>query len=162
MCAIEENENLQKKIISLKIDREEANRREDFLNIKLKQKDDICEKREAEIVSLRKELEQIKRIWQSSLALDNIPNTQRPQHDKSGIGFKGESSSTKNNSSSYANVLSYHPKEENSSQEKGHISKPRFEERATLRKNCDSSYGYHNKYQTIFLQHCYNCKNFGH
>ena len=74
-CIIEENENLQKKIISLKIEREEAKRREDFLNIKLKEKDDICEKREVEIVSLRKELEQIKRSWESSLALDNILNT---------------------------------------------------------------------------------------
>jgi len=153
MNAIEENENLQKKIISLKIEREEAKRREDFLNIKLKEKDDICEKREAEIMSLRKKLEQIKRSWQSSLTLDNILNTQRPQLDKSGIGFKGESSSTKNNARSYADVLSCHPKEEKSSQEKGRISKPRFEERATPRKNVDSSYGYYNRYQTIFLGH---------
>ena len=52
MNAIEENENLQKRIICLKIEREEEKRREYFLNIKLKEKDDICEKREAEIVSL--------------------------------------------------------------------------------------------------------------
>ena len=45
MNSIEEIENLQKKIISLKIEREEAKIREDFLNIKLKEKDDICEKR---------------------------------------------------------------------------------------------------------------------
>ena len=131
------------------------------MNIKLKEKDDICEKHEVEIVSVRKELEKIKRSWQSSLALDNILNTQRPQHDKSRIFFKGESSSTKNNARIYADVLSCHPKEEKSSQEKGHISKPRFE-RATPRKNVDSSYGYYNRYQTIFLRHCYNCKNFGH
>ena len=48
------------------------------MNIKLKEKDDICEKREAKIISLRKELEQVKRSWQSSLALDNILNTQKP------------------------------------------------------------------------------------
>ena len=65
MSAIEENENLRKKIISLKIEKEEAKIREDFLNNKLKEKDDICEKREAEIISLRKELEQVKRIWKS-------------------------------------------------------------------------------------------------
>ena len=88
------------------------------MNIKLKEKEDICEKREAEIISLRKELEQVKRSWQSSLALDNIFDTQRPQHDKSRIGFKGESSSTKNNARSYADVLSCHPKEEKSSCQK--------------------------------------------
>ena len=55
------------------------------MNIKLKEKDDISEKREAEIKSLRKELEQVKRSWQSSLALENIPNTQRPQHEKCGL-----------------------------------------------------------------------------
>ena len=110
------------------------------MNIKLKEKDDICEKREAEIVSLRKELEQVKRSWQSSLALDNILNTQKSQHDKSGIGFKGESSSTKNNAKSYADVLSCHPKEDKSShQEQSPISKPRIEERATPRKNVGSS-----------------------
>ena len=90
MSAIEENENLQKKIISLKIEREEAKIREDFLKIKLKEKDAICEKCEVEIISLRKELDQVKRSWHSSLALENILNTKKPQHDKYGIGFKGE------------------------------------------------------------------------
>ena len=56
MSSIEENENLQKMIFSLKIEKEEAKRREDFLNITLKEKNDNCEKCEAEIVSLRKEL----------------------------------------------------------------------------------------------------------
>ena len=87
-----------------KVEKEEAKWRED-----------ICEKREAQKVSLRKELEQVKRSWQSSQALDNILNTQKPQYDKSGIGFKGESSSTKNNARSYASILSSHPKEEKSS-----------------------------------------------
>ena len=64
----------------------------------------------AEIISLRKELEQVKSSWQSSLALDNIFNTQKSQHDNSRIGFKGESSSTKNNARIYAHVLSCHPK----------------------------------------------------
>ncbi len=64
---------------------------------KLKEKEEACEEREAEIVSLRKELEQVKKGWKISQILDTILNNQKPQHDKSGIGFKGESSSTKNN-----------------------------------------------------------------
>ena len=51
-------------------------------------------------------MEQVKKGWESSKILDIILNDQKPQHDKSGIGFKGESSSTKNNAKSYADVLS--------------------------------------------------------
>lgn len=40
---------------------------------------------------------QVKNSWQCYQTLDNILNSQRPQYDKSGIGFKGESSSTKEN-----------------------------------------------------------------
>ena len=58
------------------------------MNNKLKEKEDICEKCEAEIVSLRKELEQFERSWKSSQALDNILNTQKPQYEKSGIVSK--------------------------------------------------------------------------
>eukprot|EP00253_Pinus_taeda_P001537 PITA_01537 len=56
MSAIEENEKLRNKIILLKVENEETKRREDLLKNKLKEKEEVCEKREAEIVSLRKEL----------------------------------------------------------------------------------------------------------
>lgn len=111
ISAIEENEKLRNKIISLKVENEETKRREDLLKNKLKEKE-ACEEHEAEIVSLRKELEQVKKGWKGSQILDTILNNQKPQHDKSGIGFKGESSSTKNSVKSYANVLSNNPKEE--------------------------------------------------
>lgn len=64
------------------------------------------------VVSLRKELEQIKKGYKSSQILETILKNQKPQHDKSRIGFKGESSSTKNNAKSYADALSYNPKDE--------------------------------------------------
>ena len=84
-------------------------------------------------------MEQVKRSWQSSQALDKIISTQKPQYDKSGIGFKGESSSMKNNARGYVDILSCHPKEEKSSrQEQRPISNPRNEGRATPRKNDDS------------------------
>ena len=90
------------------------------MNNKLKEKQDICEKCETKFVSVRKELDQAKMSWKSSRTLDNILNAQRPQYDKSGIGFKGESSSTKENMNeeiqrSYADILSSHPKEKKSS-----------------------------------------------
>lgn len=43
MSAIEENEKLLNKIISLKVEKEEAKRREDLLKNKLKEKEEICE-----------------------------------------------------------------------------------------------------------------------
>ena len=44
-----------------KVEKEEAKRRENLLKNKLKEKEEICENHEAEIVSLRKELEQVKK-----------------------------------------------------------------------------------------------------
>lgn len=57
MSAIEENEKLWKKFISLKVEKEEAKRSGDFLNNKLKEKEEICEKRETKIVLLKKEFD---------------------------------------------------------------------------------------------------------
>lgn len=109
ISAIEENEKIQNKLISLKVENEEIRRREYFLEAKLKEKEETCEEREAEIVSLRKELEQIKKGCKSSQILETILKNKKPQHDKSGIGFKGECSSTKNSVKSYADALSYNP-----------------------------------------------------
>ena len=88
------------------MENEEIRRREDFLEAKLKEKEETCEEREAKIVSLRKELEQIKKGCKSSQILETIMKNQKPQHDKFGIGFKGESSSTKNSAKIYADALS--------------------------------------------------------
>ena len=52
---IQENENLRNKIISHKVEKEEAKRREEFLNNRLKENKEICENCEVEIVSLGKE-----------------------------------------------------------------------------------------------------------
>ena len=106
-------------------------------------------------------MEQVKKSWESSQTLDNILNAQKPQYDKFRIGFKGESSSTKDNTRSYVDILSSNPKEEKSSHQR-HISNPKNEERVTPRKNVDSNHGYYNRYQTICFGHCYYCKNFGH
>ena len=106
-------------------------------------------------------MEQVKKSWESSQTLDIILNAQKPQYDKSGIGFKGESSSTKNNARSYADILSNNPKEEILFHERA-ISNPKNEERVTPRKNVDSNLCYYNKYKTIFFGHCFYCKNFGH
>ena len=162
------------------------------MEAKLKEKEETCEEREAEIVSSRKELEKIKKGCKSSQILDTILKNQKPQHDKSGIGFKGESSSTKNSAKSYADALSCNPKDEKVCYQKC-IPNPKNEERITPKKNVESNHGHYNKYKpvlhqgpiknpknkggviprkevnsncgcfkTIFLRHCFHCKNFGH
>ena len=190
ISAIKENEKLRNKIISLKVENEEIRRREDLLEAKLKEKEETCEECKTEIVSLRKELEQIKKGCKSSQILETILKNQKPQHDKSRIGFKGESSSTKNNVKSYVDELSYNPKDEkctpnpkneeritpkkNMESNHGHYSKykpvlhqgpiknPKNEGEVIPRKEIDSNHGCFNKYKTIFLGHCFHCKNFGH
>ena len=83
-------------------------------------------------------MEQVKKGWKSSQILDTILNNQKPQHEKSGIGFKGESSSSKNNAKIYANVLTSNPKEERLFHQRL-IPDPKNEERVTPRNNVDSN-----------------------
>eukprot|EP00253_Pinus_taeda_P003535 PITA_03535 len=151
ISAIEENENLWNKIISLKVEKEETRRRENLLETKLKEKEETCKEREAEIVSLRKELEQVKKGWKSSQILETILKSQKPQHDKSGIGFKGESSITKNSVKRYDDALSGNPKEEKVCHRRC-IPDLKNEERITTKKNVDSNHGYYNKYKLVFHQ----------
>lgn len=146
ISAIEENEKLRNKIISLKVENEEIRRREDLLEEKLKEKEETYKERATEIVSLRKELEKIKKGCKSSQILETILKNQKPQHDKSGIGFKAESSTTKNNVKSYADALSYNPKDENCTPD------PRNEERITPKKNVESNHGHYSKYKPVLHQ----------
>ena len=133
------------------MENEEIKRREDLLEAKLKEKEETCEEREAEIVSLRKELEQIKKGCKSSQILDTIMKNQKPQHDKSGIGFKGESSSTNNNAKSYADALSCNPKDEKVSYQKC-ITDSKNQERVIPKKNVESNHGHYNKYKPVLHQ----------
>lgn len=125
--AIEEKERLRKnigklsqEIISLKIEKEEAKRMNEVLNNKLKEKEETCEKLEVEVVSLKRELDKVIKSLKSSQALDIILNTQRPQHDKSRLGYIGETSNLNENTSihheeeprSYDDALHNHPRNE--------------------------------------------------
>jgi hypothetical protein len=52
----------------------------------LEEKDSIIENLEAKIVTLRKYVQQ-KNMQNNSKVLDNIINSQRPHHEKSGLGY---------------------------------------------------------------------------
>jgi hypothetical protein len=91
------SEELEQMISNLKIQVEEDKRIEEALKEQLEEKDRIIGNLEAEIVTLRKYLQQ-KNMQNNSKVLDNIINSQRPHHDKSGLGYnqteRGSSSKT--------------------------------------------------------------------
>jgi hypothetical protein len=80
--SVKENEQI---IIDLKTQLQESKRIEEILTEQLNEKQQDCEKREAEIVLLKKELEKGKnhsRFENSSKILDDILNSQRSPNDK--------------------------------------------------------------------------------
>jgi hypothetical protein len=82
-------------ITNLKVQIEEDKRIDEALKEQLEGRDRIIENLEVEIVTLRKDLQ--KKIMQNnSKFLNDIISSQRPNHDKSGLGYN----QTENGSSS--------------------------------------------------------------
>jgi predicted nucleic acid-binding Zn-ribbon protein len=72
-------------IIPLKTQIEEAKRVEEHLKNKINEKDESCDKLEAEIVDIRKKVEKSNKFFNSSKILDEILESQRSPYDKSGL-----------------------------------------------------------------------------
>jgi hypothetical protein len=87
----EDNKELEQMIKNLKVQIEEA------LKEQLEERDGIIENLEAEIVTLRKDIQK-KNMQNRSKVLNDIISNQRPNHDKSRLGYnqieKGSSSKT--------------------------------------------------------------------
>ena len=73
-------------ITKLKVQIEEDKRIEEALKEQLEEKDKIIGNLEAEIVTLRKDLQK-KNMQNNSKVLNDIINSQRPNHDKFGLGY---------------------------------------------------------------------------
>jgi hypothetical protein len=90
-------QELEQLIKILKVQIEEDKRIEEVLKEQLKERDKIIGNFEAEIVTLRKDIQE-KNMQNNSKVLDNIISSQKPHHDKSGLGYnqteKGSSSKT--------------------------------------------------------------------
>jgi vacuolar-type H+-ATPase subunit H len=71
-------------ITNLKVQIEEDKIIEEALEEQLEERDRIIENLEAEIVTLRKDIQK-KNMQNSSKVLNDIINSQRPNHDKSGL-----------------------------------------------------------------------------
>jgi hypothetical protein len=93
----EDTQELEQMITNLKVQIEEDKRIEEALKEQLEERDKIIGNLEAEIVTLRKDLQK-KNMQNNSKVLDDIINSQKPHHDKSGLGYnqteKGSSSKT--------------------------------------------------------------------
>jgi chromosome segregation ATPase len=73
-------------IVHLKTQIEEAKRIEELLKNQINEKEESYCKLEAEIVDLRKKVENSNKFLNSSLILDEILESQRSPYDKSGLG----------------------------------------------------------------------------
>jgi seryl-tRNA synthetase len=93
----EDTQELEQMITNLKVQIEEDKRIEEALKEQLEEKDKIIGNLEAEIVTLRKDLQK-KNMQNNSKVLDDIINSQKSHHDKSGLRYnqieKGSSSKT--------------------------------------------------------------------
>jgi predicted nucleic acid-binding Zn-ribbon protein len=77
-------------IVHLKTQIEEAKRIEELLKNQINENEESCCKLEAEIVDLRKKVENSNKFLNNSLILDEILESQRSLYDKSGLRYKGE------------------------------------------------------------------------
>ena len=85
----------------------EAKKREEFLEELLKEKQQICEQLEVEMVQLRDELKS-KRVEEkfenNSTVLDNILKSQRNPSSKAGLGYEQKGNN------GFPNIIKNHPK----------------------------------------------------
>ena len=82
----EDTQELEQMITNLKVHIEEYKIIEETLKEQLEEKDRIIGNLEADIVTLRKDIQK-KNIKNNSKVLDDIIISQKPYHDKSGLGY---------------------------------------------------------------------------
>jgi hypothetical protein len=174
----EDTQELEQMITNLKVQIEEDKRIEEALKEQLEEKDKIIGNLEAEIVTLRKDLQK-KNMQNNSKVLDDIINSKKSHHDKSGLGYnqteKGSSSKTTEQETypkRFAETIKGDRKiykedyrdtppprrfrfqnqqpTDRPQEEEEFIRVPPFRRSSTPR------------YQTIFFGLCYACNNFGH
>jgi hypothetical protein len=106
-----DTQELEQMITKLKVQIEEDKRIEEEIKEQLERKDMIIGKLEADIATLRKDIQK-KNMQNSSKVLDDIISSQKSHFDKSGLGYnqteKGSSSKTieqETNPKSYAETI---------------------------------------------------------
>jgi hypothetical protein len=74
----------------LKTQLEEEKRMEEVMKIHMMKKEEYCEKLEEEVISLRVEVDKLKKNLKSSQVLENIISCQRSPFNKTGLGYTVE------------------------------------------------------------------------
>jgi hypothetical protein len=77
-------------VINLKTQLEGAKEKEEALKIQLTKNEETCHMLEMEVINLKKKNENTKatvKFQNNSTILDRIWNSQRPTHDKTGLGY---------------------------------------------------------------------------
>jgi hypothetical protein len=175
----------------LKVKLEEAKRIEDILTQQLKEAKTKGEKLEAEVVSVRKDLEKFQALYHQNLTsikasegLATILNQQRNPKLKTGLGYEeGSSSGQPSNKESIKFVKSTTIDNNKPAETKEDNQPPRrSEEKGTRtesveqRNNTPSAQGNHqhgrnrpaqrrqpfSRYKDFFYGYCFYCSNFGH
>ena len=92
-------------IVHLKTQIEEAKRVEELLKNQINEKEESYHKLEAKVVYLRKKVEKSNKFLNSSRILDEILESQRSPCDKSGLGYKKETTHAEVNTSKKHEVI---------------------------------------------------------
>jgi hypothetical protein len=148
-------------IVHLKTQIEEAKRIEELLKNQINEKEESCCKLEAEIVDLRKKVENSNKFLNSSLILDEILESQRSPYDKSGLGYKGEDTHAEA-STSKKHEVNPSKKEDNVAKKPSTQGKENFK-RTKKGRHQEAILGTpKQRYESIFHGHCYSCNGYGH
>jgi hypothetical protein len=148
-------------IVHLKTQIEEAKRVEELLKNQINEKEESCHKLEAEIVDLRKKVEKSNKFLNSSRILDEILESQRSPCDKSGLGYKKETTHAEA-STSKEHEVSPSKKEDNVAKQPSTQGKENFK-RTKQGRHQEAILGTpKQRYESVFHGHCYSCNGYGH
>jgi hypothetical protein len=148
-------------IIHLKTQIEEAKRVEELLKNQINEKEESCDKLEAEIVDLRKKVEKSNKFLNSSKILDEILEIQRSPYDKSSLGYKEEATHVEASTTKNHEVITS-KKEENVAKQPSTQGKENFK-RTKQGRHQEAIFGTpKQRYESIFHGHCYSCNEYGH
>jgi hypothetical protein len=148
-------------IVHLKTQIEEAKRIEELLRIQINEKEYSCCKLEAEIVDLRKKVENSNKFLNSSRILDEILECQRSSCDKSGLGYKGEDKHVEASTSKKHGVIPS-KKGDNVTKQPSTQDKENFK-RTKQGRHQEAILGTpKQRYESVFHGHCYSCNGYGH
>jgi hypothetical protein len=148
-------------IVHLKTQIEEARRIEELLKNQINEKEKSCCKLEAEIVDLRKKVENSNKFLNSSRILDEILESQRSSCDKSGLGYKGQDTHVEA-STSNKNEVSPSNKEDNVTKQPSTQDKENFKITKQGRHQEAILGTPKQRYESIFHGHYYLCNGYGH